>query len=118
MDALLRYAEIERNEWLINLDQTRAYLQEETLSVNEQILRIAEHCLFGSIFVERSYWEKHLIATLADCSHLFTSLINHIKRLYEASVHDRRRLIDRLIAWKHQLGPINDLVPQPDCYCS
>ena len=61
MDALLRYAEIERKEWLMNLDQTRAYLQMEIPSVDEQILRIADHSLFGSIFVERSYWEKHLM---------------------------------------------------------
>lgn len=95
--ALLRYAETERRSWLADLVAANQEIQRDSSSVEERVIALAEHALYGGIFVEKAYWEQELTAAIAGAPALLGQVTTHIRRLYEAPPLCRRRLLNRLV---------------------
>jgi hypothetical protein len=99
---LLHYAETERRSWLAALVTAKEEIWRERETIEERILAIAEHALYGGIFLEKAYWESELMAALSEAPLLLDQVTTHIRRLYEVPPLCRRRLLNRLVT--SQLG--------------
>jgi len=108
-ESLLReFAETERRAWLRELEQDYALLQTEcenssTLE-SDLAFRLSEQTVFGSLPLQRAFWEEKLKALLATRRQRIGAVCRHIRRLFEAAWNDRFQLISRLVAWEQQLA--------------
>jgi hypothetical protein len=108
-EALLReFAETERRIWLKALEQDYELLKTEcengsTLE-HDLAFRLSEQTVFGSLPLERAFWEDKLKALLETQRQRFAAVCRHVRRLFEAAWNDRFQLISRLVAWEKQLA--------------
>jgi len=106
---LLELAAVERKAWLQDWEEGLHEIQ-NTSSSNEEILReIAERAVFGGMILEKAFWERALTRILTGLRGLFETVLTHVRRLYEASQDDRRRLMSRLVSWYHGLERIEEI---------
>jgi hypothetical protein len=106
--ALLHYAETERRSWLAALIAAKHEIDRCSTNVEQRLIAYADQALFGSIFIEKAYWEQELMVALAAAPLLLGKITTHIRRLYEATPLCRRRLLNRLVTAHHGIGaPLN-----------
>jgi len=108
-ETLLReFAETERRAWLGELEQDYALLKTECESgatlENDLAFRLSEQTVFGSLPLQRAFWEQKLKALLATQRQRIGAVCRHIRRLFEAAWNERFQLISRLVAWEKQLA--------------
>ena len=108
-ESLLRqFAETERRGWLGELEQEYALLQSEcqndAVLENDLAFRLSEQTVFGSLPLQRAFWEEKLKALLATQRQRIGAVCRHIRRLFEAAWNERFQLISRLVAWEQQLA--------------
>jgi hypothetical protein len=108
-ESLLRqFAETERRGWLGELEQEYALLQSEcendAVLENDLAFRLSEQTVFGSLPLQRVFWEEKLKALLATQRQRIGAVCRHIRRLFEAAWNERFQLISRLVAWEQQLA--------------
>ncbi len=60
--------------------------------------------MFGSLPLQRAFWEEKLKGLLATQRQHIGAVCGHIRRLFEATWNERFQLISRLVAWEHQLA--------------
>jgi hypothetical protein len=104
---LLEFAQSECALWLQSFETDFTRLQTEchddnTLD-NDLAFRLSEHALFASLLLERAFWEDKLYSLLAQQRHRVSAVCRHVRRMYEANVHDRFQLISRLVSWQSKL---------------
>ena len=108
-EHLLReLAETERRAWLQELENDYTLLKDDcdnaaTLE-NDLAFRLSEQAVFGSLPLQRAFWEHKLKALLATQRQRIGAVCRHIRRLFEAECNDRFQLISRLTAWEQQLA--------------
>jgi len=108
-ESLLReFAETERRAWLGELEQDYALLKSEcenrsTLE-NDLAFRVSEQTVFGSLPLQRAFWEEKLKALLETQRQRIGAVCRHVRRLFEAPWNERFQLISRLVAWEKQLA--------------
>ncbi len=107
-NLLREFAETERRAWLGELEQDCALLQSEcengaTLE-SDLAFRLSEQTVFGSLPLQRAFWEEKLKGLLATQRQRIGAVCRHIRRLFEAEWNERFQLISRLVAWEQQLA--------------
>jgi hypothetical protein len=108
-ESLLReFAETERRAWLAEMEQDYALLQSDcehraTLE-NDLAFCLSEQAVFGSLPLQRAFWEEKLKGLLSTQRQRIGAVCRHIRRLFEAAWNDRFQLISRLVAWEKQLA--------------
>jgi AcrR family transcriptional regulator len=109
-EELLRvFAQEERQAWLEIFEQEYEQRQAEYAESSEPrelAFRMSESALFGSLILERSFWENKLKSLLLSHRHLIESVCNHVRRFWEAHWLDRFQLIDKIIAWQYQTAQV------------
>jgi hypothetical protein len=108
-ERLLReFAETERRAWLGELEQDYELLKSEcengATHEHDLAFRLSELAVFGSLPLQRAFWEEKLKALLATQRQRIGALCRHIRRLFEAEWNERFQLISRLVAWEQQLA--------------
>jgi hypothetical protein len=108
-EELLRaFAETERRAWLAELEHDHELLKAEchtpaTLA-DDLAFRLSERAVFGSLPLQRAFWEEQLKHLLATQRQRIGAVCRHVRRLFEAAWNDRFQLISRLVAWETQLA--------------
>ena len=108
-EELLRaFAQTERRAWLGELEQDYTLLKSDcengsTLE-NDLAFRLSEQTVFGSLPLQRAFWEEKLNTLLKTQRQRIGAVCRHIRRLFEAPWNDRFQLISRLVAWEKQLA--------------
>ncbi len=109
-EELLRdFAQEERQAWLEIFEREYEHLQAERAGSSEPrelAFRMSESALFGSLILERAFWENKLKSLLLTQRHLIEVVSNHVRRFWEAAWLDRFQLIDKIIAWQHQTAQV------------
>jgi hypothetical protein len=109
-EELLRFfAQHERQAWLKILDGEYEKLQDEhanSSEAREMVFRISESALFGSMVLERTFWENKLQSLLLIQPELFEMVCSHIRRHWEIDRTCRFQLIDKIIGWQHQTAHV------------
>jgi hypothetical protein len=104
---LLDFARTERDIWLqtfeVDFTHLETQCQNDHTADNDLAFRLSEHALFGSLFLERAFWEDKLCALLDQQRHRIRAVCRHIRRMYETNVHDRFQLISRVLSWEAKL---------------
>ena len=102
-DQLRKYAEIERQGLLRELNREYELLKAECEGrsgpANDLAFQLSEKAVFGSMILQRSFWEAKLKKLLMERKGRIASVIRHIRRLFEAHWNDRFQLINHLISW-------------------
>jgi hypothetical protein len=102
-DQLRKYVEIERQGLLRELDREYDLLKAECEArsgpLNDLAFQLSEKAVFGSMILQRSFWEAKLKKLLVEKKDRIAPVIRHIRRLFEAHWNDRFQLIDHLISW-------------------
>jgi len=108
-EELLRaFAETERRAWLAELEHDHELLKAEchtpaTLA-DDLAFRLSERAVFGSLPLQRAFWEEQLKQLLATQRQRIGAVCRHVRRLFEAAWNERFQLISRLVAWETQLA--------------
>jgi len=109
-EELLRiFAQEERQAWLETLEQEYRKLQAEhadSFAARKMAFRVSESALFGSMLVERAFWEEKLQRLLLIHPDLFEPVCHHIRRHWEIERTCRFQLIDRIITWQYQTAHV------------
>jgi hypothetical protein len=109
-EELLRFfAQHERRAWLKILEGDYGKLQAEPADPSEtrkMVFRVSESALFGSMLLERSFWEEKLQSLLLIHPQLFEPTCHHIRRHWEADRTCRFQLIDKIIGWQYQTAHV------------
>lgn len=109
-EELLRdFAQEERQAWLEIFEREYEHLQAEHTGSSEPrelAFRMSESALFGSLILERAFWENKLKSLLLTQRHLIEVVSNHVRRFWEAAWLDRFQLIDKIIAWQYQTAQV------------
>ena len=106
-ELLLEYAEVERPVWLQGLEAEYETLVTECIGTspeNDLAYQLGDRAVFGSLIVQRAFWENKLKALLAKQRDRFTAVCSHIRRLFETTWENRFALISKLVAWECQLA--------------
>ena len=106
-ELLLEYAEVERPVWLQGLEAEYETLVTECIGTspeNDLAYQLGDRAVFGSLIVQRAFWENKLKALLEKQRSKFANICNHIRRLFEATWENRFALISKLVAWECQLA--------------
>jgi len=77
----------------------------ESGSESELLFAMADNALSGSIVLERSFWQNLLLNKLKNVPDAIRTVVNHVKRVYEADYHDRKSLIQKLTNLEFGLTP-------------
>lgn len=105
-EELLRFfAQQERQAWVEIFEQQYEHLQAgsaDTCGPRQMAFRMSEAALFGSLILERAFWENKLKSLLIAEQNLFEAVCNHIRRIWEGAWLDRLQLIDKIIGWQLQ----------------
>ena len=110
-DLLRFFAQQERQAWMEIFEQQYEQLQAEhadSCGPREMAFRMSEAALFGSLILERAFWENKLKSLLISQQNLFESVCNHIRRLWEGTWLDRFQLMDKIIAWQVQTAHVGE----------
>jgi hypothetical protein len=104
---LLELAHSECALWLQTFEADFTRLETEchhdhTLE-NDLAFRLSERALFASILLERAFWEDKLHSLLAHQRNRVGAVCRHVRRMYEANVHDRFQLISQLMSGHSKL---------------
>ena len=109
-EELLRdFAQEERQAWLEIFEREHEQLQAEHAGSSEPTelaFRMSESALFGSLILERAFWENKLKSLLLTQRHLIDVVSNHVRRFWETHWLDRFQLIDKIIAWQYQTAQV------------
>jgi hypothetical protein len=109
-EELLRdFAQEERQAWLEIFEREYEQLQAGRAGSSEPrelAFRMSESALFGSLILERAFWENKLKSLLLTQRHLIEVVSNHVRRFWEAAWLDRFQLIDKIIAWQYQTAQV------------
>ena len=111
-DFLRFFAQKERPAWLNIIEQEYEQLEAvhpDSSDARQFAFSMSESALFGSLILERAFWENKLKLLLLTQPHLSELVCNHIRRLWESAWLDRFQLIDKVIAWQYQtaqVGPV------------
>jgi hypothetical protein len=108
-DLLRFFAQKERPAWLNIIEQEYEQLEAEHADPSDArqfAFSMSESALFGSLILERAFWENKLKSLLHTQPHLSESVCNHIRRLWEGTWLDRFQLIDKVIAWQYQTAQV------------
>ena len=111
-DFIRFFAQKERPAWLKIIEQEYEQLEAEHADPSDArqlAFSMSESALFGSLILERAFWENKLKLLLLTQPHLSELVCNHIRRLWESAWLDRFQLIDKVIAWQYQtaqVGPV------------
>lgn len=102
-DQLRKYAEIEKKGLLGELnreyDLLKAECEGRSGPLNDLAFQLSEKAVFGSMILQRSFWEAKLKKLLMERKDRIASVIRHVRRLFEAHWNDRFQLINHLISW-------------------
>jgi len=102
------FAETERRAWLGELEQDYTLLTTEcengATPEHDLAFRSSGLAVFGSLPLQRAFWEEKLKALLATQRQRIGVLCRHIRRLCEAAWNQRFQLISRLVAREQQLA--------------
>ncbi|MFO7750185.1 MAG: hypothetical protein R6V54_08820 [Desulfobacteraceae bacterium] len=96
---LMKYAEIEKQELLNQLEKDHQLLVAQSKETGELALQLSEKAVFGGLLLQRAFWEDKLKSLLTKIKGATEAVIRHIRRLFEAEWNDRFQLISRLVAW-------------------
>jgi hypothetical protein len=109
-EELLRFfAQHERQAWLEILECEYEQLQAEHADASEarqMVFRVSESALFGSMLLERAFWENKLQSLLLIQPELFETVCSHIRRHWEVDRTCRFQLIDKIIGWQYQTAHV------------
>ena len=106
-ELLREYAEVERPVWLQGLEAEYETLVTECLGTspeNDLAYQLGDRAVFGSLIVQRAFWENKLKALLEKQRNRFAAVCSHIRRLFETTWENRFALISKLVAWECQLA--------------
>lgn len=110
-EELLRFfAQEEREAWLEILERENEQVQAQhahCAEARQSVLRVSESALFGSMVLERSFWEDKLQSLLLIHPQLIQAACNHVRRLWEADHSARFQLIDKMITWQYQTAHVD-----------
>lgn len=105
-ELLREFAETERQAWLVELEEEHKMIKEQCQGDSPDkdfALKLSEKAVFGSMFLQRVFWEQKLKQLLRNQHNKISAVSKHVRRLYEATWGDRFALINKLITWQHQL---------------
>jgi len=105
-ELLIKFAEIERQAWLVELEEEYKILKQQCRGNSPDkdfALMLSEKAIFGSMFLQRSFWEQKLRQLLRKQKNTFSAVRKHIRRLFESQWNDRSALINKLVNWQFQL---------------
>jgi len=105
--SLREFAEIERQEWLQELEAEYKILKTEcdgSTPENDLVFRLSDSAVFGGLSLQRAFWENKLKHILERNRDKFSTVCRHIRRLFEATWENRFALIAKLVAWEYQLS--------------
>jgi hypothetical protein len=106
-ELLREYAEVERSAWLQVYEVEYATLVAECTGASPEsdlAYRLGENAAFGSLILQRAFWEQKLKELLMKQSGRISAVCRHIRRLFETSWENRFALISKLVAWEYQLA--------------
>ena len=105
-ESLREFAEIDRQEWLQELEAEYKILEtecDESTPENDLAIRLSDSAVFGGLSLQRAFWENKLKFILDNSHDKFCAVCRHVRRLFEATWENRFALIAKLVAWEHQL---------------
>jgi len=105
-ESLREFAEIERQEWLQELEEEYKILETEcngNTPENNLAFRLSDNAIFGGLTLQRAFWENKLKIFLKRSRYKFSAVCRHVQRLFEATWENRFALIAKLVAWEYQL---------------
>jgi hypothetical protein len=108
-DLLRVFAHHERQAWLETLDREYEQLQAEhadSSETREMIFRVSESALFGSMLLERAFWENKLESLLLIHPQFIKAVCSHVRRHWEIDRTCRFQLIDKIIGWQYQTAHV------------
>jgi hypothetical protein len=101
------YAGVERSVWLQELEAEYEILEGQCVDAspeNDLAFHLSDKAAFGGLILQRAFWENKLKALLEKQRDRFTSVCNHVRRLFEAKWEHRFALISKLVNWDYQLA--------------
>ena len=105
-ELLREFAETERQAWLVELEEEYKIIKEQYIGTSPEkdfALMLSKKAVFGSMFLQRAFWEQKLKQLLRNQQNKFSAVSKHIRRLFEAPWSDRFTLINKLVTWQYQL---------------
>lgn len=105
-ELLREFAETERQAWLVELEEEYKIIKEQYIGTSPDkdfALMLSKKAVFGSMFLQRAFWEQKLKQLLRNQQNKFSAVSKHIRRLFEAPWSDRFTLINKLVTWQYQL---------------
>ena len=106
-ELLREYARIELSGWLKELEaeyQTMATDGDGATLETDLAFQLSEKAVFGSLILQRAFWEEKLKSLLEKQGGRFIAVCRHVRRLFEATWENRFALISKLVAWEFQLA--------------
>lgn len=106
-ELLREYAGVERSVWLQELEAEYEILEGQCVGAspeNALAFHLSDKAVFGGLILQRAFWENKLKALLEKQRDRFTSVCNHVRRLFEAKGEHRFALINKLVNWEYQLA--------------
>ena len=104
-ELLHEFARHEHQAWLQVFEKEYEQLKCEHAApagTREMIFCVTQAALFGSMILERAFWEEKLQHLLLIHPEFFESVCNHIQRHWDVGHTCRLQLIDRIISWQYQ----------------
>lgn len=106
-EKLLReFAETERQAWLVELEEEYKTIEQQCKEISpakDFTSMLSEKAVFGSMFLQRDFWEQKLKQLLRNQQNKFSVVCKHVRRLFEAPWSDRFALINKLVNWQFLL---------------
>ncbi len=103
-DYLREYAEVEKRGMFRELEKEYELLKAQcdgrSGPAYDLAFQLSEKAVFGSMILQRSFWEAKLKKLLLEGKDRIASVIRHIRRLFEAHWNDRFQLINHLVSWE------------------
>ena len=105
-ELLREFADVEKREWLVEHEAEHAKLLidcEGAQQHEDLAIRLAENSAYGSLNIQRAFWEDKLKSHLMKQRDRYVAVCNHIRRLFEIPQEHRFTLISKLVAWESGL---------------
>lgn len=105
---LYEFARHEQQAWLQLLDNEYEQLAAEHAApcrTRELIFRVSEAALYGSMILDRVFWEERLQRLLLLHPECVEPVCRHIRRHWEVDHSARFQLIDTILSWQCRLVP-------------
>ncbi|MCP4716021.1 MAG: hypothetical protein GY868_12970 [Deltaproteobacteria bacterium] len=102
-ELLREFAAYEREAWLTEFNKRyEQVVNSRAWDPGELAVHMSESALYGSLFVQRSFWEEKLKTFLLAHDNLFDKVCAHVRRTWDAALNDRFQLIDKILSWQYQ----------------